>query len=256
MPRKPRIDIPGYYHIVNRGVEQRVVFEEEYDYRYFIKTLCEFKEHFGVTLHNYCLMTNHYHLLIQTSKPNLSKFMRRLNSAYAIYFNKKYKRSGHLWQGRFKSWYVTDAGYLYILMRYIEQNPVSAKIVKSMEDYPYCSYRYFVDQKNLPECLKDAWIVQNHKDDIESIRAVMEDPVDKDDLIELKKASSLVEAPIADSENDLKKLELTLLKAKDKKERNEVIMQVYGKGLSQHRIAQILKISQPAVSGIIKRGKK
>ena len=141
-------------------------------------------------------------------------------------------------------------------MRYIEQNPVNAKIVKRMEDYPYCSYRYFIDQKNLPECLKDAWIVQNHKDDIESIRAVMEHPADKDDLLELKKASSLAEAPMADGENDLKKLEQMLLKAKDKKERNEVIMQAYEKGLSQHRIAQILKISQPAVSGIIKRGKK
>ncbi len=88
------------------------------------------------------------------------------------------------------------------------------------------------------------------------IRAVMEHPADKDDLLELKKASSLAEAPMADSENCLKELEQILLKAKDKKERNEVIMQAYEKGLSQHRIAQILKISQPAVSGIIKRWKR
>ena len=65
MPRKPRIDIPGFYHIINRGVEQRVVFLESSDYEQFLKILCELKEHFFITLHNYCLMNNHYHLLIQ-----------------------------------------------------------------------------------------------------------------------------------------------------------------------------------------------
>ncbi len=76
-----------------------------------------------------------YHLLIEIKQENLSKFVRQLNMNYAIYFNKKYKRSGHLWQGRFKSWFVTDEAYLYTLMCYIEQNPIKANIVKDREGY-------------------------------------------------------------------------------------------------------------------------
>ena len=108
MPRKPRIEILGYHHIINKGVEQRDIFIEEKDFKYFLHLLCQNSKNFDIQVHNYCLMNNHYHLLIELKKENLSKFMRQINSKYAIYFNKKYKRTGHLWQGRFKSWYVTE----------------------------------------------------------------------------------------------------------------------------------------------------
>lgn len=91
MPRKPRIELVGKYHIINRGVEQRVVFEEAVDYEYFEDLMCFYAKHFGITIHNYCLMSNHYHLLIELTSENLSKFMRQLNMNYAIYFNKKRK---------------------------------------------------------------------------------------------------------------------------------------------------------------------
>ena len=120
MPRKPRIEIAGYYHVINRGVEQRVIFKEDEDYKKFEELLCIYAPSYGITIHNYCLMSNHYHLLIEIEKETLSKFMRQINMNYAIYFNKKYSRSGHLWQGRFKSWYVTDEAYLYTLILYIE----------------------------------------------------------------------------------------------------------------------------------------
>jgi REP element-mobilizing transposase RayT len=89
MARRPRIEISGYYHIVNRGVERRVVFYDKDDFEYFLSLLSDCCEKFNITLHNYCLMNNHYHLLIEVKEGNLSKFMRYLNSIYAIYFNKK-----------------------------------------------------------------------------------------------------------------------------------------------------------------------
>ena len=125
MPRRPRIEINGYYYILNRGVEQRMVFKEPADFSYFEELMCFYAKTYGVTIHNYCLMNNHYHILLEITQENLSKYMRQLNMNYAIYFNKKYKRVGHLWQGRFKSWYVTDEAYLYTLMLYIEQNPLN-----------------------------------------------------------------------------------------------------------------------------------
>jgi len=256
MPRRPRIEIAGYYHIVNRGVEQRVIFKEPNDYEYFEELLCFYVKSYGIILHNYCLMPNHYHLLIETSTDNLSKFMRQLNMNYAIYFNKKYKRAGHLWQGRFKSWFVTDEAYLYTLMLYIEQNPLKAKMVKNMEEYPYSSYHHFLNYKEIPECLHQAWVVQNHKDDSESIKAMIESTVDTSVLQELKKASNLIEAPNIDNRPNIEKLAKMLAKTKEMKERNEQIVKAYEQGYSQHMIAKVLGISQPAVNGVIKRSRK
>lgn len=256
MPRKPRIDIAGYYHIINRGVEQRVIFEEKEDYEYFEELMCFHAKSYDITLHNYCLMSNHYHLLIEIRQENLSKFMRQINMNYAIYFNKKYKRSGHLWQGRFKSWYVKNEAYLYTLMLYIEQNPLKANIVKELESYRYSSYNYFLKTNNIPECLQQSWIVQNYKDDVESIKAFLNSTVDTSQLEEMRKASSLVEAPNIDKKPDEDKLKRQLLKAKDIKERNKQIVKSYKEGYSQQMIANVLGITQQAIFSVIKRGRK
>ena len=256
MPRKPRIEIPGYYHIINRGVEQRVVFKEPEDYEYFIELMCLNAKNYNVNIHNYCLMSNHYHLLIETRNENLSKFMRQLNMNYAIYFNKKYHRSGHLWQGRFKSWYVTDEAYLYTLILYIEQNPLKAKIIKGVEDYPYSSAHYFLLPQQYNECLKESWITLQYQGDTEAIKAFLYSTVDTEQLQELKKASTLLEAPDIDKKPDEEKLKKMLSIAKDTKERNRLILQAYQEGYSQHMIAKVLDLAQPTVNGIIKRGKK
>jgi REP element-mobilizing transposase RayT len=211
MPRKPRIEIAGYYHVLNRGVEQRVVFKESKDYEYFEELMCFYAKSYGITIHNYCLMSNHYHLLVEITQENLSKFMRQLNMNYSIYFNKKYKRSGHLWQGRFKSWYVTDEAYLYTLMCYIEQNPLKANMVSELKEYPYSSYHYFLNYKEIPECLENAWIVENYKEDKEAIKAFVTNPVDTGQLQELKRASSLVEAPNVDNKPKEEKLQALFL---------------------------------------------
>jgi len=252
MPRKPRIEIAGYYHIINRGVEQRVVFKEAEDYEYFEEIMCFYAKNYNITIHNYCLMSNHYHLLIELNQENLSKYMRQLNMSYAIYFNKKYKRVGHLWQGRFKSWYVTDEAYLYTLMCYIEQNPLKANIIKDIKDYPYSSYHNFL-KDDIPQCLKNSWIIQNHKNDKEAIKEMLNSKIDTTTLQELKKASSLVEAPNIDKKPDIKKLQKMFDNITDIKQRNKQIIKAYNKGYSQHMIAKVLGLNQATVHRIIKR---
>jgi len=256
MSRKPRIDIPGYYHIINRGVEQRIVFGDSDDYEYFIELLCTHAKTYDITIHNYCLMSNHYHLLIQTQHENLSRFMRQINSNYAVYFNKRYNRVGHLWQGRFKSWYVTDDAYLYTLILYIEQNPLKANMVNEVVEYPYSSAHLFVNQTSTDECLKDSWVMQNYQNDTESIKAFLDSAVDTAQLQELKRATSLIEAPNTDKKPDIKKLQKVLAKAENMKERNKLIVQSYQKGYSQYMIAKVLDVSQAAVYGVIKRSRK
>ncbi|PHO11233.1 hypothetical protein CPG37_01970 [Malaciobacter canalis] len=253
MARRPRIEISGYYHIVNRGVERRVVFYDKDDFEYFLSLLSDCCEKFNITLHNYCLMNNHYHLLIEVKEGNLSKFMRYLNSIYAIYFNKKYKRSGHLWQGRFKSWYVANEAYLYILMRYIEQNPLKAKIVEKIEYYPYSSSYYFYKEEKVPVCLQNSWIIKTYGKNIKEIKDFFTLEIDSADLKELIKASSLVDAPDIDKKVNRGKLIKFFDGIKDKQTRNKYIVKAYEQGYSQYVIAKIIGISQPAVNKIIKR---
>ena len=254
MARRPRIELAGYYHIVNRGVAQTSIFKESADYEYFEELMCVYMRSYGITLHNYCLMSNHYHLLIEIKEETLSKFMRQLNMNYALYFNKKYNRTGHLWQGRFKSWYVTDEAYLYTLILYIEQNPLKANMVKTLEAYPYSSYNYFF-VKEIPECLKDSWIVQNHGDDSEAIKAMLNSAVDYALLQDLKNASSLVEAPNTDKKPDIEILKAMFKNIEEMKERNAKIVESYGQGYSQHMIAKVVGLKQATVQRIIKRNK-
>ncbi len=255
MPRKPRIEIAGYYHIVNRGVDKMPVFRHRKDYEYFEELMCSLIRSHNITLHNYCLMSNHYHLLIEITQPNLSKFMRQLNMNYAIYFNKKYKRSGHLWQGRFKSWYVTDEAYLYTLMCYIEQNPLKAGMVERLEEYPYSSYNHFLKAQT-PACLSESWIIRHYRKDKEAIRKLLYSEIDTAQLQELKAASSLLEAPNIDTKPDIEKLKKMFDERDDIRTRNAKIVQAYEQGYSQHMIANVLGISQPAVHGVIKRSNK
>ena len=192
MPRKSRIEIPGYYHIINRGVGQRNVFLSYEDFKTFEELLCKLSKEFDITIHNFCLMNNHYHLLIENKKENLSKFMRQLGMSYSIYFNKKYKRIGHLWQGRYKSWFITDEAYLYTLMRYIEQNPLKVGIVNNLFNYNFSSFRYFTNIAQIPKCLENSWINKNFGKNVDDIVDFLTAPVDKEDLKEIVKASSLV----------------------------------------------------------------
>jgi len=178
--------------------------------------------------------------------------MRQLNMNYAIYFNKKNHRVGHLWQGRYQSWFVTDEAYLYTLMCYIEQNPLKAGMVKTLEEYPYSSYNYFLTNET-PECLKNAWIIQHYQGDIAAIRAFLYTRPDSSQLSEMKKASSLVEAPNIDKKPKAEDLEKIFKNITEIPKRNKAIHQAYQQGYSQHMIAKVLGMAQSTIHGIIKR---
>jgi len=252
MPRRPRIDMVGDYHIVNRGVEQRVVYKEHEDYEEFLNILCTACQLYDVQLHGYVLMSNHYHLLIETKTENLSRFMKHINASYAIYFNKKYKRSGHLWQGRFKSWYVTDAAYLYALIGYIENNPLKAKMVKKLGDYLYSSYGAFSEMVMPLPCMKASFVFiefPDVKERIEFLHYANDERV----LDEIKKASNLVMTSIKSKDLDLDNLCVMFLKVDNNKERNQKIYEAYQLGYSQHSISKCIGISQPHVNRIVKQ---
>ena len=247
MPRRPRIDMVGYYHIVNRGVEQRIIYEEDEDFETFLVMLCTACKLYNVQLHGYVLMSNHYHLLIETTQENLSKFMKHINASYAIYFNKKYKRSGHLWQGRFKSWYVTDEAYLYTLISYIHNNPVKANIVIKTEEYRYSSYLAFIETIEPIACLKNSFVFTEFKE-INERKEFLQSTTDESILHEIKKASNLVVTSVNEKTLSTQRLKEMFFNIKDNQERNRKIQQAIKEGYSQHAIAVCLGFSQPYVN--------
>ncbi len=145
MARSLRIEYEGaLYHVTARGNERGKIFFTKTDYRKFKEYLAESQVKYGFVIHCYVLMTNHYHLLIETPNKNLSKIMHHMNSSYTTYINIKRKRSGHLFQGRYKAILVDKDSYLLELSRYMHLNPVRAKMVERPEDYPYSSYDAYI----------------------------------------------------------------------------------------------------------------
>lgn len=145
MARPLRIEYENaFYHIIQRGLEKRSIFRGDKDKTRFLQYLSESHSKHRLICHAYCLMDNHYHLIIQTPGANLTKIMHYINASYVMYYNKKNKRTGPLYQGRYKSILVEADEYLYHLSRYIHLNPLKVRMVKKPEDYNWSSYRYFI----------------------------------------------------------------------------------------------------------------
>jgi putative transposase len=144
MARPLRIEFKGaLYHIISRGNERRDIFLGDDDYEVFLDVLEEMTDRYEVDIFAYVLMSNHYHLLIRTNQKNLSKSMQWLGTTYTRRFNLKHSRSGHLFQGRFKSILVQNDAYLMQLSCYIHRNPLRAGLVNRLADYRWSSYRSY-----------------------------------------------------------------------------------------------------------------
>ena len=160
MARPLRIEFPGaIYHVTSRGNARRKIFLDDSDRDAFLSTLAWVVERFGWICHAYCLMGNHFHLMIETPEPNLSRGMRQLNGVYTQGFNRLHRKVGHLFQGRFKAILVERDSYLLELARYVVLNPVRAKMVKAPENYKWSSYRPTLGLDPVPQGLSIGWLL-------------------------------------------------------------------------------------------------
>jgi putative transposase len=151
MARPLRIEFAGaLYHVTSRGDRHEPIFEDDDDRQVFLNVLAEVVSRFNWLCHAYCLMTNHYHLVVETPDGNLSKGMRQLNGMYTQASNRRHKRTGHLFQGRFKGILVDKESYLLELSRYVVLNPVRAAMVKHPGDYAWSSYGAMVGATPTP----------------------------------------------------------------------------------------------------------
>ena len=134
----------GVLHILTRGNNRQKVFEDNHDYKTYLKFIKIYKQENKISIYHYCVMPNHVHLIVAiTQDSELSKFMKQLNLAYLHHHKKRYGYLGHLWQGRYKSLIISEDEYLITCGRYIELNPVKAGIVKDPKEYEYSSYNAY-----------------------------------------------------------------------------------------------------------------
>jgi DNA-directed RNA polymerase specialized sigma subunit len=199
-------------------------------------------------------MDNHYHLLLQTKQENLSLMMRQVNSHYAIYFNKKEKRIGHLWQGRFRSWYVVNEEYLYLLLRYIEHNPIKANLANKIGEYPYTlAYTIFTNDETML-CTKASMMIENFS--IQELAEFLEAETSEEewDVLEQEQRRKV---SVEDEQIKVacsKTLHEHFQDAISKQERNCAITKAFKDGHTQSSIAKHLQLSPSMICGVIKNG--
>jgi putative transposase len=149
----------AFYHITARGNDRQKIFRSNKDRERFLGYLESASERYKAVIHTYCLMDNHYHILLQTPEGNLSQIMHHINGAYTNYFNTKRKRSGHLFQGRYKALLVAIDEYAQELSRYIHLNPVRAGMVGKPEEYNWSSYKDYIGLNKSPDWLNTGFVL-------------------------------------------------------------------------------------------------
>ena len=171
MSRSLRLEYPGaVWHITSRGNERKDIFRDDTDRERFLSILSGTIELFGWRLHAFVLMGNHYHLLLETPEPTLSRGMRQLNGVYTQAFNRRHHRVGHLFQGRFKAVLVQKETHLLELARYVVLNPVRARLARTAANWKWTSYRMTAGLEQPRPWLSIEWTLQQFGDDVRRAR--------------------------------------------------------------------------------------
>jgi len=228
MARPLRVQYLGaVYHITCRGNERRAIFKEDNDRQAFLDILANSLNIYTVKLFSYVLMENHFHMLVETPLGNLGAFMRHFNITYTSYYNRKYKRSGHLYQGRYKSILVDKESYLSVLSRYIHLNLVKMKEmekksrgerVKYLKKYPWSSLPGYLDEKNKEEFIDYSMVLEEFGGDSEKGRKAYEKRIfaDLSDGIEIN--CKIIGQSILGNDRFIKWVKGTLVKRKRDRE--------------------------------------
>lgn len=252
MPRKLRLEVCGYHHIINRGIAGNDIFIDDFDKEKFLSIVSTVSKEYKLNIHAFALLNNHYHLMVENKRENLSNAMRQLNSLYAMYFNKKYRRTGHLWQGRYGSWYIGDKKYFFNLFKFIELNPLKAGLAEKVGEYKYCtSYCIFKDA--IPSFLQNSFILREYN--ITDLLEILSTPMSQKESASIEQFHK-IKYKIEDEEIlhvKEKSLNEYALHVKNKTKRNETILKAFEDGYTKSEIAEELSLSVAAISKIIKK---
>jgi REP element-mobilizing transposase RayT len=245
MARKPRVNEPGCYHIINRGVDGIEIFNEKEDFFKFMELMLKTKYDYKVIFHSFSILPNHYHILLETTLPNLSEAMRFLNSAYAAWYNYKMQRVGHLWKGRFESFMMFDNIHFFKVIKYIERNALVLGLVKDIRDYEYQSLALRLKKNKFNEIIKDSKIFQKS---LKEYISWLNQPFEKFELEEIYNEPKIVKVD--------GKLKVIRKKISDffqeYKEKKAAILAAKEAGYKYTEIARYLGVNSSYVHKIIK----
>jgi REP element-mobilizing transposase RayT len=256
-----RLSSCNIYHVMIRGNDKKDIFLDVKDRKKFLKILEKIKCNNYYYNLAYCLMSNHVHLLIREGSENISQTMKRLNVTYAYYFNHKYNHIGHLFQDRFRSEIIEDDNYLLVAARYIHNNPVKAGLIDKPEDYPWSSYRAYInkDEESIRLIDRDLLlgIISNDQKDavkqlIEFTNETQDDLLIDVDCNEQEKTASINDSDVRDQTIEiLRQYEESidcLRSCQNKKERNTRIREIKEHtGASLRQLSDILGISKDII---------
>ncbi|AXI10388.1 transposase [Oceanobacillus zhaokaii] len=252
MPREPRTKSrSGIYHIMLRGINRQTIFEDDEDKRRFLETLKKYKSISKYSIYSYCLMDNHVHLLLKETEESLSEALKRISSSYVYWYNMKYGRSGHLFQGRYKSENVEDAAYFFTVLRYIHQNPVKAGLEKNVFACKWTSISEYTQQVNMIDI--DFGLDLISPDRNKAIRLYIEymrQPNDDqclEDTVNVRKSDSEVREFLF----QLGIPNISNLQQMDKESRNAILAKVKAvDGVSLRQLSRITGVSKSVIQRI------
>lgn len=255
MARRARIGSRyNLYHVVLKGINRQIIFEEQKDYFSFLRVLEEYIEEGRFRLHAYCLMDNHVHLLIEPITESLGDIMRRIEVKYARWYNTKYDREGYLFQNRYRCEPIEDVRYLMNVFRYIHQNPTKAGLEKEVGEYPWSSFDCYAGAGGIAytemflghfgkveNCISFLKQVQDEEDEFLDCRSTSR--MLDEEAIEKWKVASGLENP-----QDLQKMDIL--------SRNRELYQMVKNKIPIRQISRITGISRTSIKRIVERMKE
>jgi REP element-mobilizing transposase RayT len=245
----------GIYHIILRGINKQAIFEDDEDREKFIGYLQYYKLIANYIIYGYCLMDNHSHLLIKEGNESIGNTMKRIGVSYVSWYNRKYDRSGHLFQDRFKSEVVETDEYLLTVLRYIHQKPLKAGKVKSIAKYKWSSYAEYIGQSKIVE---NSFIAgmgmygQEREKFISRFEKFMNEQTD-DKCIDINETKRMTDEEVKETIQKYAGIKISSdLQKMEKTKRDEIIRKVKEiEGISTRQIARLTGISQSIVSKVL-----
>jgi REP element-mobilizing transposase RayT len=252
MPRQARKkSISGIYHVIVRGVNQQNIFEDDGDRKRFLMTLQRFKEISGFEIYSYCLMDNHIHLVIMEAGESISVALKRINSSYVYWFNKKYNRIGHLFQERFKSEPVETKGYFMRVNRYIHQNPLKAGLAGNVFACKWTSMDEYVGQPRLVDVDRLLKVFSEDRGAAMKEFVAYMQVTDHEDCLEVDGKLKLPDSAVQEEMFRLGVASATALQQIEVGDRNEVLQKLKNlDGVSLRQVSRVTGISKSVVQRV------
>jgi putative transposase len=257
MPRRARVKSrSGIYHIMLRGANRQEIFHDDEDCRTFLEIFYKYKLISNIRVYSWCLMNNHVHLLIKEGEEDISITMKRIEVSFVLYYNRKYRTTGHLFQDRFRSENVEDYHYLFTVIRYIHQNPLKARMVNRNDQWQWSSCREYYCMKQKPGKLTDLQSILElfAEDPILARERFIEfnEKVNQDQCLDdtgYERGYTDEEARKLIKQQLLNGVEIAQVKSLPRDSRNEILRKAKEiKGISQRQLARILGVSRTLLS--------